>query len=287
MDRRFFTGDDAGTWRFRISKPGVDARTAPANSTGLLVDSAWAGSLPIHAIVSITTPASAVSSFSVSWSALGFTPIVQLLRDKGATYATGYSVFNYSDLLFEQYYGLTQSFFMQVTASGATFYTNSGNFPTSRYLGDLFVFNAPIEAPSAPVSPPSERQLYIGDRAGAKVIRLSKPGIDAETANPSDLLLASDASQFQVIYLGRVTLSAVTTTVSLPADCTGCRVYAFNFHTTRSPSGPVQFVKFDVTVSDSTLTITITGASNDGTNTVMPPNFANFTRAVSILIMKD
>jgi len=49
----------------------------------------------------------------------------------------------------------------------------------------------------------------------------------------------------------------------------------------------VQFVKFDVTVSGSTLTITITGASNDGTNTVMPPNFANFTRTVTILIVKD
>jgi hypothetical protein len=131
------------------------------------------------------------------------------------------------------------------------------------------------------------RRLYTGDRAGAKVIRLSKAGFDAETADASDCLIASDTSQFQIIYFNTVTLSAVTTTITLPTDCTGCRVYAYNFLTTRSPSGPAQFVKFDVTVSGSTLTITITGASNDGTNTVMPPNFTNFTRTVTILIVKD
>jgi hypothetical protein len=143
MARRFFAGNDAGTWKFRISKAGVDARTAAANSPDLLADAAWLGSLPIHAILSVTTPASAVSSFSVSWSALGFIPIVQMLRDKRSVYSSGYSTFNYSDFRFEQYYGVSQSFFAQLTASGATFYTNAGNFPTSRYLGDLFVFNAP------------------------------------------------------------------------------------------------------------------------------------------------
>jgi hypothetical protein len=131
------------------------------------------------------------------------------------------------------------------------------------------------------------RRLYIGNRSGVKAIRLSKPGFDAKTADASDCLIASDASQYQVVYFNTVTLSAVTTTIALPTDCTGCRVYAYNFLTTRSPSGAAQFVKFDVTVSGSTLTITITGASNDGSTTVMPPNFVNFTRTVTILIVKD
>jgi hypothetical protein len=143
MGRRFYTGNDAGTWKFRISKAGTDAKTAAATSPGLLADAAWLGSLPIHAILSVTTPGSAVSSFSVSWSALAFTPLTLIIFDRRSVYQTGYTTLNYSDFRFEQNLSYPQSYFTLVTASGATFYTNTGNFPTSRSLGDLFVFNAP------------------------------------------------------------------------------------------------------------------------------------------------
>jgi len=139
MARRFFAGDDAGTWKFRISKPGFDAKMLAAGSTNLQIDGAWDGALPIHDIISVVSPGSSVSSFSVSWTTLPFIPHVHLLRDLSAYYAANYAY---------QFYGRdfrtgSGQAYTEITESGATFKGYAGNVPASSDLGLLFVFAVP------------------------------------------------------------------------------------------------------------------------------------------------
>jgi len=126
------------------------------------------------------------------------------------------------------------------------------------------------------------KRLYIGPKDGTNVIRLSKAGVDAETGDVGDMILASDRSLFQIALIANVSLTTVVTTVQLPTDCTGCDLYVLDFVTTRSPAGPTEPIKFTVAISGDELIITITDC-NPGP---MPPNFVNFTRALQVMIVK-
>jgi len=139
MSRRFFAGDDAGTWKFRISKPGFDAKTLASNSPNLLLDAEWDGSMPIHDIISVVSPGSVVSSFSVSWTTLPFIPLVHLLKDNSAFYVSNFAYQNYA----RDFRTGTGQAYTQITESGATFKGYAGNFPANSSLGLLFVFYVP------------------------------------------------------------------------------------------------------------------------------------------------
>lgn len=147
--RRLFAGWMSGVPRLRISRAGTDAKTAADSAADIVFDSAWAATLPIHDVKTITTPGSAVSNFDVTWADLGYIPLVQYIFDRNSTYLNGLSggFYTSSDIYRENVGSGLAQHICRIYSDRANFRKiGAGNFGTSLGGGILIVFRYPSGA---------------------------------------------------------------------------------------------------------------------------------------------